>query len=221
VDILIGLLAVIIGVAFCLAGLRYFFILLPIWGFVAGFIAGAALISAVFGDGFMATTLGLVIGFVFGLLFALVSYLFWYVAVVLAAGYTGFVLGTALLASFGADSEWVLFIIGFAVGALFALATIVLRLPVYLVVVNTALSGAAVAIGGVLLLFNQFDREEIGTGVLWQQIEDNWFLWIVWIVVAAIGIGAQLRMMQEALTLPEERWTKWDSSYGGGTPAPA
>jgi hypothetical protein len=213
VDILIGILAVVAGVAFCVAGLKFFFILLPIWGFVAGFVTGAALISAVFGDGFLSTTLGIVIGFVFGLLFALISYLYWYISVILAAGTVGFVFGTSLFATFGMDTEWLLFLIGLAFGVAFGVGAYLIQLPFYLIIASTALAGAAIAIGGVMLIFDQINREDIGEGLVWEKIGDNWWLWIIWIFAGALGIGAQLMSVTET-ELPDDRWTRAQPGAG-------
>lgn len=165
-DILLGILAVIIGAAVCLIGLRLFFLLLPIWGFVVGFLGGAALVTWLFGDGFLSTTLGIVVGIVLGIVGALISYFFWYFGVILAA--------------------------------------LIFNFPIYLVIVNTALAGATVVVGGVLLIFNKIDRADIGTTATWQHIHDHWLLWAV---IAAIGIGSQLTMVQNA-TLPDEKWTR-------------
>jgi hypothetical protein len=207
VDILIGILALITGAAFCVAGLRFFFILLPIWGFIAGFFTGASLISAVFGDGFLSTTLGIVIGLVFGLLFALISYLYWYISVILAAAYVGFVFAAALFATFGVDTEWVLFLVGLALAVLFGIGAYMIQLPFYLIIASTALAGAAIAIGGFMLVFDQIDRSDIGEGIVWEKIGDNLWLWIIWVFAGALGIGAQLMSVSET-NLPDDRWTK-------------
>ncbi len=205
-DILIGILAIIAGAGLVVAGLRYFFLLLPIWGFIAGFFVGAAIITAVFGDGFLSTTLGIVVGLVFGVLFALISYFYWYFTVIMAAAMAGGVLGGTLFAAIGIDSEWLLFFIGVAFAVAFALVAVVLNLPVYMVVVNTALAGSALAIGGVLLVLDRFDREDIGTDVLWEKIDDHWYLWLIWFVVAVVGMFVQLSS-RAAVELPEDKWS--------------
>lgn len=206
-DILLGILAVILGAAVCLVGLRLFFWLLPIWGFVVGFLGGGALITWLAGDGFLATTLGIVVGIVLGIVGAIVSYLFWYFGVILAAGSAGAMLGSTLFAAFGVKSAVALFIFGLIFAVVFVAAALVLNLPIYLVIVNTALAGATVVLGGILLIFNKIDRADIGTTAAWHQIHSHWLLWLLWAVIAAIGIGAQLTMVQQA-TLPEEKWTR-------------
>ncbi len=206
-DFLVGIIGLVLGLAVCFSGLRLFFIMLPIWGFLAGFLIGAGGITALFGDGFLSSTLGFVTGIIVGLVFSVISYLFWYVGVVLSAGMAGGILGAALFATLGIDSSWLLFFIGVAFGAVFIAGAFIIAYPIYLVIFNTALAGAAITIGGFLLVINRLDREEIGTGATWEKISDNWFLWIVWIVIAGIGIGSQLTSIKNAL-LPEDRWTK-------------
>lgn len=206
-DIVFGLLAIAIGAAVCFAGLRLWFWLLPVLGFVVGFLGGAALVTWLFGDGFLSTTLGIVVGLVVGIGASLISYLWWYIGAILAAGSAGSMLGTTLFAAIGIDSSVALFIVGFIFAAVFIIGALLLALPIYVVVINTAIAGATIAIAGLLLLFNQVDRGEIGTLAAWTQIHENWLLWLVWVVLAGAGIAAQLSMIRRVV-LPEERWTR-------------
>ena len=48
--LLLGALAIGIGLAFAFWGFRVFLILLPIWGFFAGFLLGANGVEYLFGD---------------------------------------------------------------------------------------------------------------------------------------------------------------------------
>ncbi len=206
-DILFGLLAVAVGVAVCFAGLRLWFWLLPVWGFVIGFLGGAALITWLAGDGFLSTTLGIVVGLIVGVGASLISYLWWYVGAIIAAGSAGSMLGSTLFAAIGIDSTVVLFIVGLIFAVVFALAALVLALPIYMVIVNTAIGGAVVIIAGILLIFDNVNRDEIGTLEAWTRIHDNWILWLLWVVLAGAGIAAQLSLVRQ-VTLPDERWTR-------------
>lgn len=206
-DILFGLLAVAIGVAVCVAGLRLWFWLLPVWGFVIGFLGGAALVTWLAGDGFLSTTLGIVVGIIVGIGASLISYLWWYIGAIMAAGSAGASFGSTLFAAFGVDSSAVLFIVGLIFAVVFAFGALVLALPIYMVVFSTAIAGATIVIAGVLLVFDRLDRGEIGTLAAWTRIHDNWILWILWVVLAAAGIAAQLSAIRQ-VTLPEERWVR-------------
>jgi hypothetical protein len=206
-DFLVGLLAAVLGAGVCFLGLRVWFFMLPIWGFVAGFFLGAAIVTGFFGDGFLSTVSGWVLGLIVGLGFALLSYLIWYVGAIIAAGSVGAVAGGGLANIFGVDSDWAIFIFAVIGGAVFALAALMLALPIYVVIASTAFAGATALVTGAMLVFNSIDLEQLEYGSAWAMIEESWFWLIAWIVVAAAGMMFQLRMVTEAL-LPEERWVR-------------
>ena len=206
-DFFVAVLGIIIGLSVCFSGLYFFFFMLPIWGFIAGFLLGAAGVTAIFGDGFLATGTGFLVGIVVGIGAAILSYLYWYVAVLLAAGVAGWAIGLALMGTLGVDSNWLLFLVGAAFAAVFVLGALVINYPIYLVIANTALGGAVVAIGGLLILLGKVERIELGSGVVWERIQDNWWLWLVWLGLSLAGVIGQLQKMSE-VTLPEEKWTK-------------
>jgi hypothetical protein len=204
-DIVVGILVGLFGLLLCFAGLRIFFIALPFLGFIAGFFVGAAGIAAIFGDGFLSTLSGVLVGLLVGVVFAVLSYLLWYVGALLSAGASGALIGSGLMSLFGVDSGWVIFIAS-AVGAvlLFVIA-LILALPVYIVIINTAFIGAAGVITGILLIFNQVNRSELEYGAAWATIEESAFWLIAWMALAVIGVLAQLRVIAN-VTLPDDRW---------------
>ena len=56
----LALFAVLLGLAFCFAGYRFFLVMLPIWGFFGGFWIGAYAISVLAGQfGILLVALGL------------------------------------------------------------------------------------------------------------------------------------------------------------------
>ena len=206
-DFLLGLVAILLGLAVCFLGLRLWFIMLPIWGFVAGFFIGAGAFTAIFGDGFLSTATSWVVGFFFGLIFAVLSYLIWYVGAIIAAGSLGALLGSGLMAAFDVDNDWIVFIAAATGAILVALFALITALPVFVVAISTAAAGATAVIAGVMLVFDQIDNEQLERGATWAMIDDSWFWLIVWAVLAAIGIGFQLRPVEQ-MVLPEDRWTR-------------
>jgi hypothetical protein len=187
-------------------GLQVFFATLPLLGFISGFFVGAIGWTAIFGDGFLSTVSSWVVGFVVGLGFAIISYLWWYVGALLGAGAVGSLAGSGLADLFSIDSDWLIFTFA-AIGAvLFFLAALFLNLPVYIVIVSTAFSGATVLIAGILLIFNQVNYEELGQGTASAIISESFWWGLVWMVVAFVGLMAQLAM-RTMVTLPEEQWT--------------
>lgn len=204
-DILVGALLGAVGLYVCFAGLRTFLIVLPVVGFISGFFIGAAGVRSIAGESFLAGLTGAVVGLLVGLLLAALSYFLWYVGALLAAGSTGALFGSAIMNALGVDSGWGVFI-GAAIGwiVVFAIA-FMLALPVYVVIVNTAILGASGAVTGLLLLLNQFDRADLGYGLAWATIEESWLWLVAWLVLAVAGMFAQLNSISN-ITLPEDRW---------------
>src|SRR5262245_39452779 len=65
-QILVGIVAIVIGLAWAFYGFKAFIILLPIWAFLVGFAAGASWLQELFGEGFFATITSCVGGLVGG-----------------------------------------------------------------------------------------------------------------------------------------------------------
>lgn len=204
-DILIGIFLVVFGITIAFIGIQVFFAVLPILGFVAGFFSGAILVESIFGDGLLSTVGGWIVGAVIGVVFALVAWFWWYAGVLISAGSVGALLATTIAEAVGISSGWVLFIfavVGMALVIMFALAV---NLPIYVVIVNTAIAGASMVIGGVMLIFNQLDTEELEEGLAVATAEVSWWWVLAWAVVAAVGIGRQLAL-KDRIALPSDRW---------------
>jgi len=185
--LLMGALAIAIGLAFAFWGFRVFLVLLPIWGFFAGFLLGANGVDYIFGDGFLVTTLGWVVGFLLGLLFAVLSYLYYWVAVILLGGVLGYQLTLGLLHWIGFEADGILaFILALAGGALFAVGFFLLRMPAVLVIVATAISGAGATLAGVAIALGIVDLENATGGIF--GLHTQWDLgWIG--IIAAIALA--------------------------------
>jgi hypothetical protein len=165
-DMMLGLLLTLAGVAIGALGLRIHEITLPLGAFLAGLAGGATLVSSLLGHGFLSTTLGLVVGLLLGIISAATAHFFWYAGVVLTAGLAGGVLGAAIAAAVEIENEWLLLTIGLICTAACILAAITVHYPVYIVIAETSLVGGILAVAGSLLILDRIDRDEIGTGAL-------------------------------------------------------
>lgn len=201
---LLGAIALVVGAGFTFYGFKFFLILLPLWAFVAGFAAGAQAMSVLFGEGFLATVLGWVIGFVTGAAFAIISYLWYWAAVVLLGVAVGYQLGVGLMALVNVTG-FLSIAIGIILGVVFAIGTIVLGVPRALVVVLTALGGAATMVAGALLIIGRIQTEDLGSGLVGAVIYDNIFWLLAFAVVAALGIIWQYRT-PSAESLDSTQW---------------
>jgi hypothetical protein len=201
---LLGAIALVVGAGFTFYGFKFFLVLLPLWAFVVGFGAGAQAMAVIFGDGFLATITGWVVGFLTGAVLAVISYLWYWAAVVLLGGFVGYELGLGLMALVNLHG-FAAIAIGVVLGVVFAIGTIVLGVPRVLVVVLTALGGAATVVGGALLIIGRIKPESLGDGVVGAIIYDNILWLLVFAVVAAVGMIYQLRM-PSAEDLDQSQW---------------
>jgi hypothetical protein len=200
---LIGLLALVIGAAFCLAGYRFILFLLPIWGFFAGFSIGASAMVDLFGGGFLSTTSSLVVGFVVGLVFAVLSYLFYYFAVAVLGASVGYMIGTGFMALLGIQPGVLSFVIGVLAAAVLAGVVLFLNVPKLLLIVLSALGGAAVMIAGLLLMLGRIPLEALRYGVVGSVIQASWFWLLVWLVAACVGLVVQWESTQRYTVEPQ------------------
>jgi len=193
-QILVGLLAIVLGVVFIVIGYRAFLTLLPIGGFVAGFILGADLMAMVLNQGFLATLTGWIVGAIVGIFVALISYFVFSFGVIFLSATFGLALGAGIVTALEIDSGLLTAIVVIG-GAVIGIGlAIFLDIKKYLVITITAFGGAAAAVAGLLLVFNRYSLEEFQSGSLvLQDVVTSSFFWIViWIALGVAGIGLQV-----------------------------
>ena len=203
--ILVGLVVIIVGLAWAFYGLRAFTILLPIWAFIVGFGAGASWIQELFGGGFLATTTSWVGGFFVGLVLAVLSYFLYYAAVVLLGGALGYTLAAGFAVGIGLPN-FLAIIVGLVAGAALGAAVLPLAMPAFLVVWLSAIGGATAVANGLLILLGRIDLKDIEGGLGQGLLRDPAIAVVTVIVVAAAGIYYQMREVTEA-TVAVERAT--------------
>ena len=223
--LLLGALAVGIGLAFAFWGFRVFLILLPIWGFFAGFLLGASGIEYIFGDAFLATATGWVVGFLLGLLFAVLSYLYYWVAVILLGGALGYQLTIGLLQWIGFDADGIIaFILAILGGAIFAVGFFLLRMPAVLVIVASAITGAGATVAGIAIGLGIIDYQELSGGIfgVYAVSDMGWLGIIAAIVIAFAGAIYQTRTVADmTMAITEDQYMNpgLDGRTDGGSAA--
>jgi hypothetical protein len=219
--LLLGGLAVGIGLALAFWGFRVFLVLLPIWGFFAGFLLGANGVEFIFGDAFLATATGWVVGFLLGLLFAVLSYLYYWVAVILLGGALGYQLTIGLLQWIGFDADGIIaFILAIVGGAVFAVGFFLLRMPAVLVIVATSISGAGASIAGVAIGLGIIEYQTLSGGIFgaYSVSDMGWIGIIAAIALAFAGAIYQTRTvtdMSAAITSESYMNPGLDKTSGG------
>lgn len=205
-NVLVGLLAVIAGTVFCLGGYAAMRIIFPIWGLFVGFFVGAGLVAAITGDGILATAVGWIVGAVLALVVSALAYLYFRVAVLLAAISSGFAVGVGIMAAFGVEWTWVLVLVGVAAGALVGLVALVVDLPSLVLVVVTALGGAAAAVFGVMLLVGTVEVDDLAHATTIELVSDEWWTYVLYLVLAVVGLVVQSRFVSDLRRSVHDQW---------------
>ena len=199
-QIIVGLLAIGIGLAWAFYGLKLFTILLPLWAFFFGLIAGAQWGVEIFGQGFFASVLSWGIGLVFGLVLAAIAFFWYYAAIVILGGAVGYALGVGFFEWLGFDPGFIVILIGLLLGAVFAVATFALGVPILLVMVFSAFSGAAAVVNGVLIFLGQIKLEDLHQGIFGSLLSNGLIGLIAFIVLGAAALFWQIRDVGTSIT---------------------
>jgi hypothetical protein len=205
-NVIVGLLAIGIGLLLLFYGYLAMRIVIAVWGAFAGFFLGAGAVAAITGAGLLATALGWIVGIGVGLVLGLIAYLYYAVSVVLGMGAFGFTIGTTLMAALGVTWSWLVVLVGIAVGVLLAVLALVGDLPMLILAVLSALAGASVTVTGALLLLGTLDRDELATPETTQTLELGWVWTAAYVVLALAGLVVQLRSADARRGTLREAW---------------
>jgi hypothetical protein len=204
-DIVIGILAIVVGAVFCFRGVPAMRFVIALWGAFAGLNLGAGLVSALTGDGFLGTALGWIVGVLLAALFSVLAYLYYAVAVTLTMASVGFALGTAAMAALGVTWNWVVITVGVVLGVALAVLTLAVNLPAVLLVVVSALGGAVAVVGGVLLLVGTLDTADFDEETLTATVAHHWWWYALYVVLVVAGTIAQAQMLGRERSL-RDKW---------------
>jgi hypothetical protein len=207
-DVVLGILAVVIGLLFCFRGYLAMRLVIPIWGAFAGFMLGAGLVASFADEGFLASALGWLVGAGVAVLFALLAYLYYEVSVIIAMGAIGFSISTAVLVALGVTWSWLIILAGLALATLLAIVAIVGNLPMVILTVLSAFAGAGTIVAGAMLLFGVVDLAEFGSVATTERLEDDWWWYAIYLGLAITGIVTQVRAMDRLGGSLRESWAE-------------
>lgn len=188
------IIALLFATALIFGGYRFFLFLLPIWGFFFGFGLGASAVQALFSTGLLATVTSWVVGFIVAVIFALLSYFFYAAAVAVAAGILGYMLGVGIMDLFGLNGlALITFIVAAALAVVAVIVTFRFNLQKYVIIAATAIGGAALAVGVILLGVGGIDLVRLAESPVRLLFQTSPFMGIVFLLLAAAGIAVQIR----------------------------
>ncbi len=187
-------IALLFATALIFGGYRFFLFLLPIWGFFFGFGLGASAVQALFSTGLLATVTGWVVGFVVAIIFALLSYFFYAAAVAVVAGALGYMLGVGFMDLIGLNGlSFLTFIVAVIVAIVVVVITFRFNLQKYVIIAATAIGGAAIAVGVILLGVGGIDLIRLLESPVRLLFQTSPFMGIVFLLLAVAGIVVKIR----------------------------
>lgn len=195
--LIIGLIALVVGVLLCFAGYRLFRILIAVWGFFIGFLIGAQVVASILHSDFLTTPLAWGAGLLLGLILAVLAYALYAAAVTILGASVGYLLGAGLVTALGYGNQEIVIIgAGLALAIIFGVLILAFDLVRLLVIANTALGGAGTVVTGVLLLFRVIDLNFLRSGVVGAFIRNSpgWIL--LWLALAVVGGTFQMQNTQ-------------------------
>lgn len=224
--VLVGIFALVIGLALVFRGFRLFMLILPLLGFIGGFLLGAGFVEHFIGDGFLATIGGWVAGFFLGLVMAVLSYLYYWLAVGVLGGFLGYQLTLSLLAWLGMNESGALaMLIAFGVALGAGLAFLLFNMPTVVAIVGTAIAGAGLAVGGVVLALGLAPYGQLSDGIfgIYRDQDLGWLGIVVLTVLALGGMVYQARSLtpDDVEIAPEQFRNPGLGDRAGGPGGPA
>jgi hypothetical protein len=205
-DVVLGVVALVIGALLCVRGYLALRVVIALWGSLVGFLLGAGVVAGVTGEGFLASVLAWSTGLAMAVVFGLIAYLYYAVSVVIGMGAIGFTLGTTAMVALGVGWSWLIVLVGLAVGAALALVAIAGDLPMLLLAVLSALAGASIVILGLLLISGVLDRGELATTQTATTLDLAWWWNVLYGVLVVVGVGVQLRSAEARAATLRTAW---------------
>ena len=204
-NVFFGLLAIAAGALFCFRGALAFRVLIPVWGAFVGFASGAALVASMTGEGFLQTGLAWLVALGTAALFGLLAYLYYEVAVVLAMGSIGFAIGASLMVALGISWNWMIILVGIALGGFLAAGAVVVNLPMIVLVVLSALGGASAIVTGIMLLVGAVDTQDFSNAAVTARIGNDWWF-LIYLALALFGVVVQARASDQLRRSMRDSW---------------
>jgi hypothetical protein len=187
----LGLIGIGAGSLLALFGVRFFWILLTVWGAIIGFLVGADVAAAILGDGFLATAAGWIAGIACAIGLGLVAGSLFWAAIVFLCGGVGYAIGSGLVIALGIDPGLLSVGVGLGVAIALVVLAAVLHVPVVLVAILTSFGGAGYAIIGALLILGRVAVADLEGGAL-GALRDRPLAIAAWLAAGALACAYQL-----------------------------
>lgn len=186
-----GLLTLVIGAVVCFGGFRFFRFLMVLVGFATGFVLGALGVSVFTKTVFLTGIWSWVAAIGGGLILGGLAFPFYAAGIAILAAGVGYLIGTGAMVYLGYGTGPITQGAGVGAALILVILLFVVRVHRAIVMVYTALAGAAIILAGALLLAGQLPLDTKAaydpTAVL--RAYPLWLL--LWGGAALVGLGTQ------------------------------
>lgn len=205
-EIVLGLVAVLVGALFCFRGYLTMRLVIPIWGAFVGFSVGAGAVAAITGDHLLAGAAAWIAGVVVAIVFSSLAYLYYEISVAVAMAGIGFMLGSSLMVALNVRWTWLIILVGVVVALALGVAAIVGDLPMIILTILTATAGATAVVAGLMLLVGTLDANDLDRADVVAVIHDEPAWWLLYALIAVLGIIAQTRQLRSMEHSLRDQW---------------
>lgn len=205
-DIVIGILALVVGAMFCFRGAVAMRIVIALWGAFAGFLLGAGIVAGFDDAGFLGTAAAWIVAGAAAFVLGALAYAFYQLAVVLAMATIGFALGTTVMVAFGVTWSWAVILVGAVVGVLLAVITLAADLPTLILAVLSAFGGASAMVTGIMLLVDSISSDEFTRADATELMHTSWWWYVLYLGLALVGMVAQFRHLGSTRGSMQDQW---------------
>jgi hypothetical protein len=130
----------------------------------------------------------------------------YFFAVALVAGSLGYSVGAGLMLAILPNLTFIPWLVGIVVGTVFAFAVLALNFQKIVIIVATAMQGAAVIIGVFLFMFGKLPPPELTANPVNAVLSDSPLWMILYIVIAILGIAGQMASTRRWEVQTYNRW---------------
>ncbi len=188
----VGIITLLIGALFCFRGNVALRAVMALWGAFVGFWLGAGAAAGLSGEQLLGGPISWIVALLVALLFGVLAYAFYALAVVIGMGSIGLGLGTAITAGLGVENSAVVIAVGLLGAVALAILAVTTNLPYVLLVVVSAIGGAAAMVGGLILVLGvvTLDADQ---AAIQDAVGTQWWWTLVHLGLAVAGVVVQLR----------------------------
>jgi hypothetical protein len=211
-NIVVGIIAVLIGALLCFRGYVTMRLIISLFGAFVGFLLGAGLVAGLTDSGFGQLALSWLVGIVGAVIFGVLAYFSYQLAVIIGMASIGFAIGTSLMAAAGVGSQPATIAVGILAGIVLAVVAIATDLPAIILVILTALAGASVTVAGVMVVAGTIGLNRLTVDDVTAEMGNGWLWYVLYGGLALLGALAQFRALAGRRRPMRQQW---------GAPMPA